>query len=225
MLSVMGVTGLPEVRPGDDLVSLIALQVDLADGDIVVVTSKIVSKSEGRFVRAVDREAAITAETVRVVATRGPTRIVENRLGIVAAAAGVDASNTPDGFVLLLPEDPDLSAHSLAIGLREHAHVGVLVSDTVGRPWRVGQTDIAIGAAGVHVLERPERDADGKPLAVTMPCVADEICAAAELMKPKDGHVPVAVVRGLPHLVGELDLPGARSIVRPADEDMFRVGG
>lgn len=224
MLSVVGVTGLPEIGAGDDLVALIGERADLADGDIVVVTSKIVSKAEGRLVAAAARDAAIAAETVRVVAERGPVRIVENRLGIVAAAAGVDASNVPEGHVLLLPVDPDASARRLAEGLRRRARVGVLVSDTLGRPWRLGQTDVAIGASGVRLFERPDRDADGRPLAVTMPCVADELCAAAELVKPKAGHVPVAVVRGRADLVGDLTLPGARSIVRPADEDLFRTG-
>lgn len=224
-LSIAGVAGLPEIADGDDLVGLIAAHADLADGDIVVVTSKIVSKAEGRFVAAADRESAIEAETVRVVAERGSVRIVENRLGIVAAAAGVDASNVPDGHVLLLPRDPDASARALAEGLRRTTRVGVLVSDTLGRPWRRGQTDVAIGAAGVQLFERPQKDADGRPLAVTMPCVADELCAAAELVKPKDGHVPVAVVRGRADLVGDLDLPGARSIVRPPGDDLFRTGG
>lgn len=225
MLTVLGICGLPEIRPGDDLATLIRDRAELADGDIVVVTSKIVSKAEGRFVPAADRDAAIEAETVRVVAERGPVRIVQNRLGIVAAAAGVDASNVPEDQVLLLPEDPDASARRLAETLREVAHVGVLVSDTLGRPWRLGQTDAAIGAAGVRVFEQPDRDADGRPLAVTMPCVADELCSAAELVKPKDGHVPVAVVRGRADLVGDLDLPGARSIIRPFEDDLFRTGG
>lgn len=225
MLTITGVAGLPEIVEGDDLVALIAGRADLADGDIVVVTSKIVSKAEGRLRAADDREAAIAAETVRVVAERGPVRIVENRLGIVAAAAGIDASNVPEGHVLLLPVDPDSSARELAEGLRRFARVGVLISDTLGRPWRLGQTDAAIGAAGVRVFDRPEKDADGRPLVVTMPCLADELCAAAELAKPKDAHIPVAVVRGRSDLVGDLDLPGARSIVRPPDDDLFRTGG
>ena len=225
MLNVLGVSGLPEIRPGDDLAALIRSQVSLADGDIVVITSKIVSKAEDRFVPAAEREAAIEAETVRVVAERGPVRIVQNRLGIVAAAAGIDASNVPEGQVLLLPEDPDASARRIAEALREVAHVGVLVSDTLGRPWRLGQTDVAIGAAGVRLFEQPDRDADGRPLAVTLPCVADELCSAAELVKPKDGHVPVAVVRGRADLVGDLGLPGARSIIRPFEDDLFRTGG
>ncbi|MCL3838760.1 coenzyme F420-0:L-glutamate ligase [Aeromicrobium duanguangcaii] len=225
MLTVSGVAGLPEIREGDDLAALILAHTSLVDGDIVVVTSKIVSKAEGRLVAAADREDAIAAETVRVVAERGSVRIVENHLGIVAAAAGVDASNVPEGHVLLLPVDPDASARRLAERLREVAHVGVLISDTLGRAWRLGQTDAAIGAAGVRLFEQPERDADGRPLAVTMSCVADELCAAAELVKPKDGHVPVAIVRGRADLVGDLDLPGARSIVRSPDEDLFRTGG
>ena len=230
--SIEGVEGLPEVQRGDDLAALIAGAVELGDGDILVVTSKIVSKAEGRIVEAADREAAITAETVRVVATRaydgGVTRIVENRQGIVGAAAGVDASNAPHGTVLLLPVDPDGSARALATGIRALAgvSVGVILSDTLGRPWREGQTDIAIGAAGVHVFEdlRGSADAAGKPLAVTMPCVADEIAGAAELVKGKSSGVPVAVVRGLGRYVGPLDLPGARSIIRPAERDLFRVG-
>ncbi|WOQ69897.1 coenzyme F420-0:L-glutamate ligase [Microbacterium limosum] len=234
MLQVWGIDGLPEIAAGDDLVGLIAdaAAATLRDGDILVVTSKIVSKAEGRFVRADDREDAITAETVRIVATRShgerTTRIVENRLGIVSAAAGVDASNTPTGTVLLLPQDPDASARALASGLRERtgAHVGVLVSDTLGRAWREGQTDHAIGAAGVRVFDdlRGGVDAQGRPLLVTQPCVADELAAAADLVKGKTSGIPVAVVRGRGDLVGPLDLPGARSIVRPAERDMFRQG-
>ena len=195
----------------------------LQDGDILVVTSKIVSKAEGRLVAADDREDAITAETVRVVATRlsaggHTTRIVENKLGIVSAAAGVDASNTPEGTVLLLPVDPDASARAIAAGLRERlgVAVGVIVSDTLGRAWREGQTDSAIGAGGVHVFEdlRGRTDAEGRPLVVTMPCVADELAAAADLVKGKASRLPVAVVRGRSDLVGPLDLPGARSVVR-----------
>jgi coenzyme F420-0:L-glutamate ligase/coenzyme F420-1:gamma-L-glutamate ligase len=232
--SIEGVEGLPEITKGDDLAALIveALAEPLADGDILVVTSKIVSKAEGRVVQADDREQAITDETVRVVATRRTgdfvTRIVENRLGVIGAAAGVDASNAPEGTVLLLPVDPDASARALATGIRAltGARVGVLLSDTLGRPWREGQTDIAIGAAGVHVFDdlRGQTDAAGKPLAVTMPCVADELASAAELVKGKAAGVPVAVVRGLGRLVGDLDLPGARAIVRPADRDLFRQG-
>ncbi len=156
------------------------------------------------------------------------TRIVENRLGIISAAAGVDASNTPHGTVLLLPEDPDASAREIAAGLRTllGVEVGVIVSDTLGRAWREGQTDSAIGAGGVHVFEdlRGQTDAEGRPLVVTMPCVADELASAADLVKGKASRRPVAVVRGRADLVGSLDLPGARSIVRDSARDMFRLG-
>ncbi len=236
MFSVWAVEGIPEIVAGDDLAEIIGDAIDagalLEDGDILCVTSKIVSKAEGRMIRAADREEAITAETVRVVASRehpgGVTRIVENRLGIVAAAAGVDSSNTPEGTVLLLPIDPDASARALAADLRARFGVtlGIVVSDTLGRPWREGQTDVAIGAAGIRVIDdlRGTTDAGGRPLHVTLPAVADEIAAASDLVKGKAAALPVAVVRGLGHLVGDLDLPGARSIVRPAERDMFQLG-
>lgn len=235
MLQIWPLRGIPEVTAQSDLVALIADAAGdtLADGDILVVTSKIVSKAEGRMIAADDREDAITAETVRVVASRTSesghtTRIVENKLGIVAAAAGVDASNTPQGTVLLLPVDPDASAREIATGLRARLglRVGVIVSDTLGRAWREGQTDAAIGAAGVHVFEdlRGATDAEGRPLVVTMPCVADELAAATDLVKGKATRLPVAVVRGRADLVGDLDLPGARSIVRDPERDMFRRG-
>ncbi|WP_092969463.1 coenzyme F420-0:L-glutamate ligase [Agromyces sp. CF514] len=230
--SIEGIEGVPEIVAGADLAAIIVGATTLEAGDILVITSKVVSKAEGRVVAASDREQAITDETVRVVATRayegGVTRIVENRQGIIGAAAGVDASNAPDGTVLLLPLDPDASARALATGIRALTglSIGVILSDTLGRPWRDGQTDIAIGAAGVHVFDdlRGATDASGKPLAVTMPCVADEIAGAAELVKGKSAGIPVAVVRGLGRYVGELDLPGARSIQRPPERDLFRVG-
>jgi len=235
VLQVWALDGIPEISPGADLVALIADAAGstLRDGDILVVTSKIVSKAEGRIIAADDREDAITAETVRLVASRTSptghlTRIVENRLGMIAAAAGVDASNTPEGTVLLLPEDPDASARGLASGLRDRlgVTVAVIVSDTLGRAWREGQTDAAIGAAGLHVFEdlRGQTDAEGRALTVTMPCAADEIASAADLVKGKAARLPVAVVRGRADLVGGLDLPGARSIVRPAERDMFHLG-
>lgn len=232
-ISVFALTGIGEVRPGDDLVRLILdTGVELAHGDILVVTSKIVSKAEGRYVQAADREQAITAETVRLVASRtfdGHTmRIVENRLGMVAAAAGVDASNTPDGWVLLLPMDPDASARALAAGLRAEtgAEVGVILSDTLGRPWREGQTDVAIGGGGVHMISdlRGTVDQAGKTLRLTTPCVADELAAASDLVKGKASGNPVAVVRGRGDLVGPLTLPGASSIVRPSERDLFWLG-
>lgn len=251
---VWALPGIPEVRPGDDLAKLIAEAAaaeglpGLADGDVLLVTSKIVSKAEGRIVQAEDREAAIDAEAVRVVARRGRTRIVETRHGLVMAAAGVDASNTPAGTVLLLPEDPDASARRLRAGLRDAlgVEVGIVVTDTFGRPWRSGVTDVAIGAAGVRVLEdlRGGTDAHGNALSATVVATADELAAAGDLVKGKAGGLPVAVVRGLPHVVrpadtadasGDPDAPGApgapgapddgaRPLIRGAADDMFRLG-
>ncbi|MGQ4515300.1 coenzyme F420-0:L-glutamate ligase [Streptomyces sp. DW26H14] len=248
----------PEVREGDDLAKLIATSArpGLVDGDILLVTSKIVSKAEGRIVLADDREAAIDAETVRVVARRGTLRIVENRQGLVMAAAGVDASNTPAGTVLLLPEDPDASARAIRARLRQDlgVEVGVIVTDTFGRPWRNGLTDVAIGAAGVRVLEdlRGERDAHGNLMSATVVALADELASAGDLVKGKAAGMPVAVVSGLAHLVDmdaspdaasgaspdagggasdTSDAPdagegasGARELVRVAADDMFRLG-
>ena len=237
--SVWGVTGIPEVAVGNDLVALIGDAIAgmgadhaLVDGDILVVTSKIVSKSEGRQVPAADREKAIADDTVRVVAERvhagGVTRIVETKQGLIMAAAGLDMSNVPEGVALRLPEDPDRSARLLCAGLRERfgVEIGIVVTDTVGRPWRVGQTDLAIGAAGVQLTDdlRGANDANGRPLHVTMAVVADELAGAADLVKGKTSGIPVAVVRGMGRLVLGLDALGARSLVRTGDEDMFRLG-
>jgi coenzyme F420-0:L-glutamate ligase / coenzyme F420-1:gamma-L-glutamate ligase len=227
-ITVTGVPGLPEISPGADLAGLIGdAAPGLRDGDIVVVTSKIISKAEGRVIRA-DRERAIDGETVRVVARRGPTRIAETRHGLVLAAAGVDSSNTAPGTVVLLPEDPDGSARRLrkALAERRRVSVGVVITDTMGRPWRVGQTDTAIGAAGLAPLRdhRGQADTFGNPLEVTIAAVADEIAAAADLVKGKTTQVPVAIVRGLAGLVTGSDGPGAAALVRPAAEDMFRLG-
>ncbi|MFF1924867.1 coenzyme F420-0:L-glutamate ligase [Streptomyces sp. NPDC058221] len=226
---VWALPGMPEVRAGDDLAKLIAAtEPGLADGDVLLVTSKIVSKAEGRIVEATDREAAIDAETVRVVARRGALRIVENRQGLVMAAAGVDASNTPAGTVLLLPEDPDASARAIREGLRDTlgVEVGVVVTDTFGRPWRSGLTDVAIGAAGVRVLDdlRGGTDAYGNPLSATVVATADELAAAGDLVKGKANGLPVAVVRGLGHVVDPASAEGARAMVRVAADDMFRLG-
>ncbi|MDX3063880.1 coenzyme F420-0:L-glutamate ligase [Streptomyces clavifer] len=228
---VWALPGMPEVRTGDDLAKLIAAtEPGLVDGDVLLVTSKIVSKAEGRIVEAADREAAIDAETVRVVARRGTLRIVENRQGLVMAAAGVDASNTPAGTVLLLPEDPDDSARAIRDGLRDTlgVEVGVVVTDTFGRPWRNGLTDVAIGAAGVRVLDdlRGGTDAHGNPLSATVVATADELASAGDLVKGKASGLPVAVVRGLAHVVaapGDAG-GGARAMVRTAADDMFRLG-
>ena len=230
-LTIVPVAGLPEITAGDDLGAMIAAAAlagpGLADGDILVITSKIVSKAEDRVVRA-DRESAIDAETVRVVARRGPTRISQTRHGLVLAAAGVDESNTEPGTVVLLPVDPDGSARRLrkAIGERSGARIGVIITDTMGRPWRAGQTDTAIGSAGVAPLRdhRGQRDTFGNLLEVTVAAVADEIAAAADLVKQKTAGIPVALVRGLADLVSDADGPGAAALIRPAEEDMFRLG-
>ena len=229
---VWAVPGMPEVAAGDDLAKLIAAaEPGLVTGDVLLVTSTIVSKAEGRVVEAADREAAIDAETVRVVARRGALRIVENRQGLIMAAAGVDASNTPAGTVLLLPEDPDASARAIRDGLRDAlgVSVGVVVTDTFGRPWRTGLTDVAIGAAGVRVLDdlRGGTDAYGNPLSATVVATADELAAAGDLVKGKASGLPVAVVRGLSHVVApedEDDELGARAMVRGGRDDMFRLG-
>ncbi|MFF1874406.1 coenzyme F420-0:L-glutamate ligase [Kitasatospora herbaricolor] len=227
-LHVLPVTGLPEIDADSDLAELIAKAGDFEDGDILLVTSKIVSKAEGRLLRAADREAAIDAETVRVVARRGPARIVENRNGLVMAAAGVDASNTPPGTVLLLPEDPDASARALRARLQQLTgrRLAVVVTDTFGRPWRNGLTDVAIGAAGLPVLEdhRGRTDSHGNELALTVTATADELAAAGDLVKGKATGTPVAVVRGLAGLVTAEDGAGARPMVRAAADDMFRLG-
>jgi coenzyme F420-0:L-glutamate ligase / coenzyme F420-1:gamma-L-glutamate ligase len=227
-VTVVPVGGLPEITAGSDLAALIADAVpDLRDGDILVVTSKIVSKAEGRVV-AVSREQAIEAETVRVVARRGATTIAQTRHGLVLAAAGVDESNTAQGTVVLLPEDPDESARRLrkALHHRTGRRLGVIITDTMGRPWRAGQTDNAVGAAGLIPVRdhRGEVDTFGNILEVTVAAVADEIASAADLVKGKSRQVPVAVVRGLAGLVTQQDGPGAHAIIRPADEDMFRFG-
>ena len=240
--TVWGVTGVPEIGPGDDLVALVATAVEasiaedaenaLMDGDILVVTSKIISKAEGMQVPVADREKAIAEDTVRVVAERvhpgGVTQIVETRHGLIMAAAGIDTSNVPDGLALRLPQDPDRSARALCAGLRERFGVslGIIVTDTLGRPWRVGQTDVAIGAAGIVVTDdlRGGVDANGRPLNVTITVLADELAGAADLVKGKASGIPVAVVRGLARLVTGLDAPGARTLVRSVDEDMFRFG-
>ncbi|MEV6031583.1 coenzyme F420-0:L-glutamate ligase [Nonomuraea sp. NPDC052116] len=220
---VIAVEGIGEVRPGDDVAELLK-DAGLRDGDIVVVTSKIISKAEGRVRRAPDRTQAIEDETERVVARRGDTVISQTRHGFVMAAAGVDASNTEPGTVLLLPEDSDASARRIRKGLAVRA--GVIVSDTFGRPWREGLTDVAIGVAGMRPLDdfRGTSDGYGNELNATVTALADEIAGAAELVKGKLGGVPVAIVRGLSHLVTDDDGPGVRPLVRPADDDLFRYG-
>jgi coenzyme F420-0:L-glutamate ligase/coenzyme F420-1:gamma-L-glutamate ligase len=230
-VTILPVPGLPEITAGADLAALVADAAlagpGLLDGDIVVITSKIVSKAEDRIVRG-DREEAIRAETVRVVARRGPTTISQTRHGLVMAAAGVDESNTEPGTLVLLPADPDASAEALRKGISERAgaRLGVIITDTMGRPWRAGQTDAAIGAAGITPLldHRGQADTFGRILDVTVAAVADEVASAADLVKQKTTGIPAVIVRGLPDLVTDSPGPGAAAIIRPAAEDMFRLG-
>jgi coenzyme F420-0:L-glutamate ligase len=238
-IEILPVLGIGELRPGDDLAQAIADQAPrLQDGDVLVVTSKAVSKVEGRLIvldtadpeaREAARQAAIDAETVRVVADRGTLRIVETRHGLVLAAAGVDVSNVSRNELALLPLDPDISAELLRQSIRDllGVDVAVIISDSMGRPWRAGITDTAIGVAGITALTDPRgrTDAYGNVLAVTQVAIADEIAAAADLVKGKLAGIPVAVVRGLAR-DGKLedDTLGSRALIRGSDEDLFRLG-
>lgn len=231
-IEILPVTGLPEFRPGDDLAAAIAAAAPwLRDGDVVVITSKVVSKCEGRIVpapadpdeRDALRRKLIDDEAVRVLARRGRTLITENRIGLVQAAAGVDGSNVDRCELALLPSDPDASAAGLRAALSEHADVGVVITDTMGRAWRNGQIDAAIGSAGVAVLHAyaGAHDAHGNELLVTEVAVADEIAAAADLVKGKLTAVPVAVVRGL---TGRDDGSTAAKLLRGGEDDLFWLG-
>jgi coenzyme F420-0:L-glutamate ligase / coenzyme F420-1:gamma-L-glutamate ligase len=239
-LRIFPVEGLPEISAGDDLGELIAARAALEDGDVVVVSQKAVSKAEGRVVRLADVEPSARArelaadhdprqlevilrEAARVVRARAPLVIAETRHGFVCASAGVDASNAPEPETLvLLPVDPDGSAARIRAKLREQSgvEVGVIVSDSFGRPWRTGIVDVAIGAAGIRPLEdwRGRHDRVGYELRATVVAVADEIAAAAELVRAKTAGVPAAVVRGL-DVAGE---GTAGELVMPADRDLFR---
>lgn len=235
-LSVFGIDGIGEIEPGDDLASVIAMaassstDTNLADGDVVVVTQKIVSKAEG-MLEAVDpddplsHKSIVERESVRVLRRRGDLVITETRHGFVCANAGVDLSNVARGQVALLPRDSDRSARRIRDGLRARAgvDVAVVVSDTFGRPWRRGLTDVAIGCAGIGAILdlRGTTDAMGREMQVTEVAVVDELASAAELVMGKSAGVPVAVVRGLPSAWfrrGEVRL----ELVRPPAEDLFR---
>ncbi|GAA1839786.1 coenzyme F420-0:L-glutamate ligase [Microlunatus capsulatus] len=236
MITVFAPDGAGEVVVGTDLADLVLRTVaadphgPLVDGDVVVVTSKVLSKAAGLARPGADREAAVDEQTVRTVARRGPTRIVRTRHGLTLAAAGVDASNVAAGTVLVLPADPDADAADLlaALAARTGLALAVVVSDTAGRAWREGQTDQAIGAAGLRVLERyaGRQDGYGNDLKVTAMAVADEVAGAADLVKGKLAGRPVAVVRGLGHLVQPVGGPDgtARALVRDPGQDMFSRG-
>jgi len=237
-LTVLAVRGIGEVVPGADLGRVIADALapgsppdpHLQDGDVLVVTQKVVSKAEGRLVELdhadPDAKAALVErESVRVLRRRGELIISETRQGFVCANAGVDLSNVADGTAALLPEDPDLSARRLraSVGHALGVDIGVIVSDTFGRAWRRGVTDVAIGCAGIAAIVdlKGTRDAGGRELVATEICVADEIAGAAELVMGKDRGIPVAIVRGVP--AAWMRPASVRAeIVRPPDEDLFR---
>ncbi|HEV7582668.1 MAG TPA: coenzyme F420-0:L-glutamate ligase [Mycobacterium sp.] len=233
-IEILPVAGLPEFRPGDDLGAAVAAAAPwLRDSDVVVVTSKVVSKCEGRLVAAPEdpeardelRRKLVDDEAVRVLARKGRTLITENRLGLIQAAAGVDGSNVGRTELALLPVDPDASAAALRAALREKlgVDVAVVITDTMGRAWRNGQIDAAIGAAGLAVLHGYSGaiDEHGNELVVTEIAVADEVAAAADLVKGKLTAMPVAVVRGLTVID---DGTTARQLLRPGPEDLFWLG-
>jgi coenzyme F420-0:L-glutamate ligase / coenzyme F420-1:gamma-L-glutamate ligase len=229
-ITLIPITGLPEVRPGDQLAGLIAGRAALQDGDVVVVTQKVVSKAEGRLV-AIDPEvplshkALVYQEAVRILRRRGDLVMTETSHGFVCANAGIDLSNVERGWAALLPVDPDRSARGIRDGLRARAavEVGVVISDTFGRTWRRGLTDVAIGVAGVAAIVdlRGTTDSLGRELAVTEVCVADELAGAAELVMGKAAGIPVAIVRGVdPTWLREGSV--REQVVRPYQEDLFR---
>lgn len=241
---VQTLPNLPTFSSGDDIAAIItpALghltwpdgSVGPAAGDVIVIASKIVARAEGRLIPAKDVQEAITRESVREVARRenpdgSVMRIVETHHGLVLAAAGVDTSNVPPGTALLLPEDPDASAREIRRGIyaRFAMPTAVIITDTVGRPWRRGIADIAIGAAGIEPLDdlRGHKDDAGVTLNATVRAVADEIAAAADLAKGKIGGHPVAVVRGVEEHVLDVEGPGAKTLNRSPAEDLFRTGG
>ena len=227
-ISLAPVTGLPEIAPGDDLARMIAEAADLADGDVVVVTQKIVSKAEDRVVDidlAVGHKPLVEAESVRVLRRRGDLVISETEHGFVCANAGIDLSNVPEGRAALLPVDPDRSARRIRDALRHRlgVDVAVIVSDTFGRPWRAGVTDVAIGCAGLRPVVdlRGTTDALGRELQVTEVAVVDELAAAAELVMGKASGVPVAVIRGVdPSWFGDGSV--VADVVRSPEDDLFR---
>ena len=236
-LQAWGLRGIGEVRAGDDLAQHVldgaaATDVALVDGDVVVVSSKIVSKALGLTVETSSRDDVTGGQTVRVVAERltprGHARIVRSVAGPVLAAAGVDSSNVALGSVLLLPSDPDAAARSLRAALAERTgrRIGVVVTDTMGRPWRDGQVDAALGVAGLVVVDdlRGRSDRYGNPLEVTVRALADEVAALGDLVKGKLADRPAALVRGLADLVTDDDGPGAAALLREGDADWFRLG-
>jgi len=227
MVSVIPLTCLPEVQPADDLGALLGDAIERAggfeDGDVVVVAQKAVSKAEGRVEQTDDVLAAILREARAVRRRRGDLVIAETKHGFVCASAGVDRSNAPgEGWIVLLPEDPDASAARIRTSLTHRFGLSpaVIVSDSFGRAWRQGTTDVAIGVAGMSPLldMRGERDASGHELATTMIAVADELAGAAELVMGKAAGIPAAIVRGYAVPLGG---GSARDLVMPPERDLF----
>jgi coenzyme F420-0:L-glutamate ligase / coenzyme F420-1:gamma-L-glutamate ligase len=236
-MEVIALPGVPEVGQGDDLPALLLdayrrAGLQPGDGDVVCVAQKVVSKVEGAVVTVGDDEEVAQARrrlarehAVRIVADTPEVLIVETHHGLVCANGGIDASNAEDRTLILLPDDPDASAHRIvdAVSARTGARIAVVITDTFGRPWRLGQTDVAIGVAGMAPLrdERGGRDRTGRVLEATLIAVADEVAAAADLVRRKADGTPFILVRGA--AVDAADPgPGARALVRPAREDLFR---
>lgn len=245
-LRVVPVTGLPEVRDGDRIGELVAARIELEAGDVVVISQKVVSKAEGRLVQLDEVEPGpratalgtelekdpalvqlILDESVAVLRAERGLLICETRHGLVCANAGIDSSNLPgERTVSLLPEDPDASARRIRAEIREASGTSpaVVVSDSFGRAWRMGQAEVAIGCAGIAALDdwRGRADASGRVLEATVVAVADEAAGAADLVRGKASGVPASVVRGLGRYVGAEDGAGAATLRRPRDEDLFR---
>ncbi|MCP4965283.1 MAG: coenzyme F420-0:L-glutamate ligase [bacterium] len=230
-VQIFPVTGIPEVEPGDDVAQMILDAIDqsgtnLRSGDVLVVTHKIVSKAEGRFIDAGDDDAyraAVLDEAQAVIRRRGDLVITQTRHGFICANAGVDRSNVTGDRAVLLPIDPDRSAHGIRMRVQQATDIDVpvIISDTFGRPWRRGQTDVAIGVSGLKVIDdyKGLGDANGRIMEATEVAIVDEIAAAADLAMGKSTQIPIAVVRGVQWAAGA---DRATDLVRPANEDMFR---
>jgi coenzyme F420-0:L-glutamate ligase/coenzyme F420-1:gamma-L-glutamate ligase len=225
VVTITPITGIPEVSAGDDIADHIATAAgsELREGDVVIIAHKIVSKAEGRLVEAPNRRAAVLEESSRILRRAGEMLISETRHGFVCANAGVDASNVVDGQVALLPVDPDLSARRIRARLARLTgqDVAIIISDTFGRAWRIGQTNVAIGVAGIDpfVDYRGSKDTEGNELVATRICIADELAGAAEMVMGKALGIPAAIVRGAPALSAQ---GSAGEIVRPPNDDLFR---
>jgi coenzyme F420-0:L-glutamate ligase/coenzyme F420-1:gamma-L-glutamate ligase len=245
-IELLAVEGIGEILPGDSLAERIAARATLNDGDVVCVSQKIVSKAEGRLrdltevepsepaielAKRLDKDPALVelvlTESRRVVRAEHGVLITQTHSGLICANAGIDSSNVPgESMVSLLPADPDRSARRIRAALADAAGaaIAVIIADSFGRPWRIGQSDVAIGCAGIEPLDdwRGRTDAAGSELRATAIATADQIAAAADLVRDKTAGVPVVVIRGLDGLVGAGDGPGASALQRPADEDLFR---